>query len=181
MDVRSLWSINLIASADNKDRGYLTNSKKNISKESLKIAIVLFLRGEISQIFHQTFARFVSSIFFFTLGTNRATMVELLSIPLGKKNEGKGWFPVDKSFANATQLTGIAQLKFDDRSARSLPYFGRGRNPGLVGLAQFQAGRFVMQVLRRQRAFSDLCFLALAQHAYINGVLCEDAVRSTWW
>ena len=75
--------------------------------------------------------------------------------------------------------TSAAQLKFDDRRARSLPHFRRGRNPGLVGLAQLQSGRLVMQVLRSQRTLSDLHLLALVQHPDIDGVLGEDSVGPT--
>lgn len=78
-------------------------------------------------------------------------------------------------------LTGIAQLKFDDRSSRSLPYFGGGRNPGLVGLALLQPRRLVVQVLRRQRTLNGLHLLALVQHPDMDGVLGENAVRSPRW
>lgn len=86
-----------------------------------------------------------------------------------------------ESFAFVVRwLTSIAQLKFDDRSARSLPHFGRGRNPGLVGFAQLQTSRLVVQVLLRQRIFSDLHLLALVQHPNIDGVFGKDSVWSPW-
>lgn len=81
----------------------------------------------------------------------------------------------------AITLTDGAGLKLDDRRAGTLADLSRGRDPRLVGLVLLQAGRLVMQILRGQDVLGDLHFLALLQHADVDGVLDEQPVRPSRW
>lgn len=79
------------------------------------------------------------------------------------------------------RLTSAGGLKFDNRRARSLSYFGWGSNPGFIRLVLFESQRVIVQILRGQGSLNGSYFLALLQNSDINVVLCKDSIRTTRW
>lgn len=77
------------------------------------------------------------------------------------------------------RLTFAAWLKFDNRRAGALADLRRGDDPRLVGLVQLQLLHLVVKILRQQIDLGDLHLLALIQNANVDGVLNEQAVRSS--